>query len=144
MTNIGLSFEEFKETFKYVYKLSKFADEYTENLRNADAMFANYIEENDKVEILYQINDKLMHILFGDMVDDIFWFMYEWKAGMDFEIEDRNFVINNIDDFCNYIEQEYYQEVKTDVSDNNLEDIEITNIVSDMSIISRIKDMFKL
>ena len=144
MTDIRLSFEEFKNILQYIYNCSKLANEYTENLRNADAMFANYIEENDKVEFLYRINDKLMTTLFGDMVNDISWFLYEWKPEMNFEIEDRHFVINNIDDFCNYIEQEYYQEVKTDVSDNNLEDIEITNIVSDMSIISRIKDMFKL
>ena len=71
MSNIRLSFEEFKNILQYIYNCSKLANEYTENLRNADAMFANYIEENDKVEFLYRINDKLMTTLFGDMVNDI-------------------------------------------------------------------------
>ena len=144
MSNVRLSFEEFKNILQYIYNCSKLANEYTENLRNADAMFANYIEENDKIEFLYRINDKLMSTLFGDMYNDISWFLYEWKPEMNFEIEDRHFVINNIDDFYNYIENEYYQEVKIEVSDDNLEDIEIADGVADTGIISRIKGMFRL
>ncbi len=141
MSNIRLSFEEFKNILQYIYNCSKLANEYTENLRNADAMFANYIEENDKVEFLYRINDKLMTTLFGDMVNDISWFLYEWKPEMNFEIEDRHFVINNIDDFCNYIEEEYYT---TDIANKNQEELEITDVVADMGIVSRIKGMFGL
>lgn len=145
-----LSFDEFKEIVEYIYALNKVSEEYTEGLRKVDSALAEYLDENSKMELLYRINDKLMVTVFGDMIEDVFWLLYEWKVGTGMEIETtKKYTINNLEDYFNYIRDEYYlpktepfilPETEAEVKDEP----EIYNLIGDGGIMGKIKRMFGL
>lgn len=146
-----LSFDEFKEIVEYIYALNTVSEEYTEDLRKVDSSLAEYLDENSKMELLYRINDKLMVTIFGDMIEDVFWLLYEWKLGlgMHFDVGEKTYIINNLDDFFNYIRDEYYlpktepfifPETEAEVKDEP----EIYNLIGDGGFMGRIKRMFGL
>lgn len=152
-----LSFEEFKETVECIYALNKVSEEYTNDLRKVDSDLAEYMEENSKVELLYRINDKLMTTVFGDMIDDVFWLLYEWKfgmgMGMSFEVNDKKYLINTLEDFFNYIFKVYYTpslepsifpEVEAEVTEERTKEREVFTPVTDGGIVGKIKRMFGL
>lgn len=150
-----LSFEEFKETVEYIYALNKVSEEYTNDLRKVDSDLAEYMEENSKVELLYRINDKLMTTVFGDMIEDVFWLLYEWKfgMGMSFEVNDKKYLINTLEDFFNYIFKVYYTpslepsifpEVEAEVTEERTKEREVFTPVTDGGIVGKIKRMFGL
>ena len=148
-----LSFGEFKEVVTNIYTLNKAAEDYTETLRAIDASFASYLEENEKVEFLYRINDSLMMNLFGDMAEDIYWLFYEWKLGMamNFEVNDKKYTINNLEDFFNYIFEVYYTPAlepfilpEVEVKEERMEEREVFAPTTDGGIVGKIKRLFGL
>ncbi len=150
-----LSFVEFKEVVTNIYTLNKAAEDYTETLRTVDASFASYLDENEKVEFLYRINDSLMTNLFGDMAEDIYWLFYEGEDGMDrsFEVNDKKYTINNLELFFDYIFDVYYTpalepfilpEVEAEVTEERTKEREVFTPVTDGGIMGKIKRMFGL
>jgi hypothetical protein len=45
----------------------------------------------------------LITLLGPDLYDEYTWFFWDWKPGYTIEIQDHKYIINNIDDFMEYL-----------------------------------------
>ena len=66
------------ELLKNLRELQKVEDAYFDSLpRDISMAFI----ENGYTEALYKANALLMQEAFGDLAEEVGWFMYEWKPG---------------------------------------------------------------
>jgi hypothetical protein len=67
--------------------------------------------DNPYVDALQHTKDLLLETLFEKpLIDEVIWFLYEWAEDKDVSLrtitypDGRKFVINNLDDFVNYLQ----------------------------------------
>jgi hypothetical protein len=63
--------------------------------------------DNEFVNCMHKHIADLQKVVFGSLYDDIGWFLYEWQPGYTIETSETNqartYVINNIDDYIEYL-----------------------------------------
>ncbi len=62
---------------------------------------------NSLVESLHKQKDMLLRFVLDDLYDDVYWFLYEWKVGYNITTEDKDYTINSLDDFIEYLMNEW-------------------------------------
>jgi len=95
---ITLMHEEEQKTKEYLYALNKVS------FSLADAFVDNQIYTH-----LNKVNAVVLeHLLGQTALDDINWFLYDWRAGFTIETPEVKYVINGLDDYLNYFEKEFF------------------------------------
>lgn len=59
--------------------------------------------DNVLVNSLYNRYDLCMKLALGDLYHDVFWFLNDWSPGFSIKTDSVEYVINNIDDYINYL-----------------------------------------
>lgn len=59
--------------------------------------------DNAYVTSIGRVNDALISKLFGEKAESIFWFMYEWEPGYKESVDGKDIIINNTDDFIDFL-----------------------------------------
>lgn len=49
------------------------------------------------------MHDKFITEIFGDNAESVFWFLYEWQPGFEVCVGNDTTVINNIDDYIDWM-----------------------------------------
>lgn len=62
--------------------------------------------ENPYVNSILMEHDTLLKFTLGDLCDDVFWFLYDWKPGFHITVDDRQYIINDLNDYITYLETE--------------------------------------
>lgn len=63
-----------------------------------------FILDNEYSNCNALIQSALLKQVFGDMYEDISWFLYEWKPGYTIGVGDVTYVINSEEDYYKYLE----------------------------------------
>jgi len=68
--------------------------------------------DNEYVSSLHGTISHLMEALLSSelLEDDVNWFIFEWRPGFTILVADKNYVINDIDDYFEYIKEVYFSE----------------------------------
>ena len=90
------------EVFTKLIELDKRASEYLDTIPND---IAPVFFDNDYVNSLGFINDLLVSAWTGDdaIEQDINWFRYEWQPGFTVDVSDKEYKINDLEDFFAYM-----------------------------------------
>jgi hypothetical protein len=90
------------QTFKYIYeqtiKGEKFIDSLPVSVRSA--FFDNELQESTQL-----IADVLIRKYFDEHWESVEWFLYEWKPGYTVGIGGRETMINNIDEYIEWMRE---------------------------------------
>lgn len=105
-----MNFELFEKLLTDIYSLHQELEAYNTKMHQLDRGFSNYLIESPAVLISNRISDKLMSALFGQMLEDVLWFLYDWKEGYEIEVDGKKYIINNLDDYLAYVKAVYYSE----------------------------------
>lgn len=105
-----MNFEIFEKLLTDIYSLHQELEAYNTKMHQLDRGFSNYLIESPAVLISNRISDKLMTALFGEMLEDVLWFLYDWKEGYEIEVDGKKYIINNLDDYLAYVKAVYYSE----------------------------------
>ncbi len=105
-----MNFEVFEKLLTDIYSLHQELEAYNTKMHQLDRGFSNYLIESPAVLISNRISDKLMTTLFGEMLEDVLWFLYDWKEGYEIEVDGKKYIINNLDDYLAYVKDVYYSE----------------------------------
>lgn len=91
-----------EEVFRIIWQQKQNADKFIDSLPMSinEAFFAN--EFTDAYHI---ISDTLMREYFGKHWDSVCWFLYEWRKGFTVGIHKADTVINDIDDYIEWMKQ---------------------------------------
>jgi len=88
--------------FRKIYELNKQSDIYIKNIPNA---ISSVIFDNGYVEPQNKIKDILMEVVFGEHCESIEWFLYEWRPGYSVSYDGYSTVINNIDEYIQWMKR---------------------------------------
>ena len=68
--------------------------------------------DNEYVSSLHGTISHLMEALLSSelLEDDVNWFLFEWKPGFTIFAGDKDYVINDIDDYFSYTKEVYFSE----------------------------------
>ena len=68
--------------------------------------------DNEYVASLHGIISNLLEVLLPNecLEDDVNWFIFEWRPGFTILVADKIYVINDIDDYFEYIKEVYFSE----------------------------------
>lgn len=91
-----------EEVFRIIWQQKQLADKFIDSLPRSinEAFFAN--EYTDAYNV---ISDTLMMEYFGRHWDSVYWFLYEWKQGFMVGIYTADTVINNIDEYIEWMKK---------------------------------------
>lgn len=59
--------------------------------------------DNGYTNILYRQRELMLKFIFKDIYENVFWFLYDWQSGYVINKADKEYTINNIDDFIQYL-----------------------------------------
>ena len=96
---------KFKEVVSGLVELHQKNEEYLQSVPSdlREGVFDNEYTNNQGRQF-----DLVFKALFGNtFVEEVYWFLYDWKPGYHIEINGKEYRINNIDDYFKYIEEEY-------------------------------------
>lgn len=92
---------ELRQLLETILKFRNEGAEWVESL-NSDIRPAFY--ENKYVNSILMEIDVLLKLAVGDkLIDDVEWFLYEWKPGFTIQVDDQTYEINNLNDFMHYL-----------------------------------------
>lgn len=103
-----MKFSKFKEVVTQIRNIEDAKDRYMDSIPTdiRDAFFDNEYTNNQGLMF-----DVVFNALFGEtLTEDVFWFLYEWKPGYSVTVEDREYKIETIDEYFEYIKKEYLLE----------------------------------
>jgi hypothetical protein len=102
-----MTFEEFKTLVTQIIEHDQAGDAYIDSLPGEiqSAFF-----DNKFVEHLEMVKDLLMKQVFGDLVEWVYWMMWEWKPGYEAKIDDVSYIIGDLDDFFIMMQANYFPE----------------------------------
>lgn len=100
-----MKFYEFKLIFSEILERTHLSEEY---LRSIPTDIQKAFCENEYVNQLGIINDVLLQCVFGDLSGEVYFFLYDWKEGFKIEVDDKEYIINCLDDFFQYIHEIYF------------------------------------
>jgi hypothetical protein len=104
---IDMYIEDFREIVVRLKDSIECREKYLDNLRKVDVSLVESVFENKYVDSALQENDFLVGKLFGDLSDDVFWFLYDHKPGFEVIVNEVKYVVTDIDSYVDYIEQVY-------------------------------------
>lgn len=85
-----------------IRELDTEADTYAQKVVYPIDMF---LLDNEYANCQALIQSKLMRVVFGDMYEDVTWFLYEWKPGFTIDVQGFDtFTINTEEDYYKYLE----------------------------------------
>jgi hypothetical protein len=102
-----MTFEEFKTLVTQIIEHDQAGDAYIDSLPGEiqSAFF-----DNKFVEHLEMVKDLLMKQVFGDLVEWVYWIMWEWKPGYEAKVDDVSYIIGDLDDFFIMMQAHYFAE----------------------------------
>jgi hypothetical protein len=56
------------------------------------------------------VKDLLMKQVFGDLVEWVYWIMWEWKPGYEAKVDDVSYIIGDLNDFFIMMQAHYFAE----------------------------------
>lgn len=91
-----------EEVFRIIWQQKQLADKFIDSLPTSinEAFFAN-----EFADAYYRISETVMKEYFGRNWDSIAWFLYEWKQGYMVGILTADTVINNIDEYIEWMKK---------------------------------------
>lgn len=104
--------EDFERILRLLREERVKLDQYINNISIVDSALADVVIENKYTEQLSNLYDKLFQELFGELYEEVSWFLYEWTAGFTVKVSDVTYTINSIEDYIEYIKQEYQLPMK--------------------------------
>lgn len=98
--------ENLIKLIKEIRELDQKAEEYINKLVYPIDMF---MVDNEHSNCQSLIQSKLMREVFGDMYEDVTWFLYEWKPGYTITTgantpEEKTYVIETEENYYKYLE----------------------------------------
>ncbi len=106
--NNKMTYTEFENILTAIYELNLKKEEYSDKMIKLDPAFSTYLVESPLLEFTNLINDKLMTALFSDKLEDVIWFLYDWRKGLEIEVNGKKYIINNLEDYLDYVKEVYY------------------------------------
>jgi hypothetical protein len=102
-----MTFEEFKTLVTQIIEHDQAGDAYIDSLPGEiqSAFF-----DNKFVEHLEMVKDLLMKQVFGDLVEWVYWIMWEWKPGYEAKVDDVSYIIGDLNDFFIMMQAHYFAE----------------------------------
>lgn len=90
------------QTFKYIYEQMQIGEQFTDSIPTCirAAFFDNPLQESTQM-----ICDILMCKYFDEHWESVEWFLYEWKPGYTVGIGGQDTVINNIDEYIEWMRE---------------------------------------
>lgn len=104
--------EDFERILRLLREEQVKLDQYINNISIVDFVLADVVIENKYTEQLSNMYDKLIQELFGELYEEVSWFLYEWTSGFIVTVSDVTYTINTIEDYIEYIKQEYQLPMK--------------------------------
>lgn len=72
------------------------------------SLIDTFIIDNEYANCQSRIQSILMQSIFGEVYDDICWFLYEWQPGYTIEVLGGTvYILNTEEDYYNYLRKEY-------------------------------------
>jgi len=107
---MAINYDTFVEVVSTLYENRKKQKRYLDDLRKIEggSGICEFVFENTYIELESKSNDLLMKAFFGNLVDDVYWFLYDWEKGFTITVNNRQFVINSIDDYFKYADEVYF------------------------------------
>lgn len=97
-----------EQLFRMMYERKQHEDAYIDSLPRD---IAQAIFDNAYVNSITHVQDKLARYVFGDHMESIWWFLYEWKPGYEVSSNGITRKIDSIDEYINWMkEQEGFTE----------------------------------
>lgn len=62
--------------------------------------------ENPYTNNILMGHDTLLNFALGDLTDDVMWFLYDWRPGFSIKVDEKEYIINDLDDYIQYLEAE--------------------------------------
>ncbi len=88
-----------------LYELEQERDKYLESL---PADIRDSFFDNEYTNIMGMQYDIVLQALFGPvMVEDVYWFLLEWKPGYSVTVDGKEYTIQNVDQFIAYMVEIY-------------------------------------
>lgn len=100
---------ELKTLLQKLIKLQTEERDWIESLNNE---IRSVFYENTYVNKILLEHDHILKFALGDLYDDVYWFLYEWKPGYNIQSGDINYVINDLNDYMRYLETEGLVKIK--------------------------------
>ena len=92
------------ELHQLLETILKFRNEGTEWVESLNSDIRSAFYENKYVNSILMEIDVLLKLAVGnELIDDVEWFLYEWKPGFNIQIDDQTHEINNLGDFMRYL-----------------------------------------
>jgi hypothetical protein len=105
---------QFKTLIEQIVYENKLGSEWIQSIPSdiRDSFFDNVLVQSQS-----KVNDLLLRALFnGALIEEVNWFLYEWSETSN-EVyrtitnqHGRKYIINNVEDFCNFLIDEGYLE----------------------------------
>ncbi len=101
------------EKFKSIVTMLKIEDDKREAwLSSIPWSLREAFFDNEYVASFQGIINNLLEVLLPNecLEEDVNWFLFEWRPGFTIFVADKDYVINNIDDYFEYIKEVYFSE----------------------------------
>ena len=97
------------ELLKTIKSLDNEANRYLDSIPVFLHEYKMSIIDNDYANDIGRQKDAMLQFIFGDLTEDICWFLYEWSPDRcnQIWINDKEYLIKSEDDYYNYLRTEY-------------------------------------
>jgi hypothetical protein len=92
-----------EQLFRLMYESKQKEDAYIDSLPRD---IAQAIFDNVYVNSIVSVQDKLARYVFGDHMEAIWWFLYEWKPGYEVGANGITRKINSIDEYIEWMKEQ--------------------------------------
>ena len=101
-------FELFKEVVHRLVENKKLYN----TLDNYPMTYSTLIVEDDYVNDTLMLNDFLLERLFPEHYDCLSWFMWDWIPGASVLVNEKEYIINDLEDYLKFKEETWGVEFK--------------------------------
>ena len=75
-------------------------------LNTVNSQVRDSFYDNGYTEILYKQREMMLKYIFKDIYENVFWFLYDWRIGYTINKDGKDYSINSLDDFIQYLYSE--------------------------------------
>lgn len=109
-TDILLSCEQAVELIVMIHTEYVIRSHHFDDCYRVNPAFSEMMADNPIVASVERLNSEMALLLFGQILyDDVNWFLFDWREGYAITVDGVEYVINNIDDYLNYVKKEYFK-----------------------------------
>lgn len=88
------------DIFRALYKSYVARGEYIDKVPND---IVTYVFDNKYVNLLQDDNSMMMCILFGEHMEAVEWFLYEWDIGKCAAVHNKEYYFKDIEEYIDYM-----------------------------------------